>query len=128
MKGKILIIDDDVDFREAMTVLLEAKGYEVLTASGGEEGLSKAASQKPGLVLLDVMMGSRAEGVEVARKMKSESSTSDIPVIITTGMRRDMNLAFTLEPDEETLPVAAVLEKPVRPEMLLKQVAEHLKS
>lgn len=126
MPGKILIIDDDQDFREAMVTLLEAKGYDVETASDGDEGLAQARKVMPGLILLDVMMSGRTEGFEVAQKLQSEEALKGIPVIMTTGIRRDMNLSFGFEPDDDTLPVKAVLEKPVKPEVLLAAVEEYI--
>ncbi len=126
MTLKILIIDDDPDFREAMATLLEARGYDVETASNGTEGMDKAARIMPALILLDVMMSGKTEGFEVARKLNSEETLKDIPVIMTTGIRKDMNLPFGFEPDEKTLPVKAVLEKPVKPETLLSAVEEYI--
>ena len=127
MAQNVLLIDDDVDFREAITTLLEAKGYGVLTAGTGSEGFALARQQQPQLVLLDMMMERRTEGLETVRQFQSDSATRDIPIILVTGIKRDMNMAFGLEPDEQTLPVKAVLEKPVKPEKILQAVAEHIR-
>lgn len=126
MSGKILIIDDDPDFREAMASLLEAKGYQVETAQDGEEGFEKAGKLSPNLILLDVMMSGKTEGFDVAHKLNGDTRLKDIPVVMTTGIRKDMNLPFGFEPDDETLPVQAVLEKPVKPEILLSAVEKHI--
>jgi CheY-like chemotaxis protein len=127
MPGKILIVDDDPDFREAMSTLLGAKGYEIFTACDGEEGIAKAKTVSPDLMLLDVMMTYRTEGIDVARKMRAEESLKDIPVIMTTGIRRDMNLAFGLEADGKFLPVEHIMEKPVKPEELLAAVQKYIR-
>ncbi len=127
MAGKILIIDDDPDFREAMATLLEAKGYAVIQAPNGEEGFKKAKEEAPGLILLDVMMTHKTEGFDVARKIRDDAATKDIPVILTTGIRKDMNLSFGFEPDSDYLPVKAVIEKPVKPDKLLAEVQKHIK-
>ncbi|MFH1877972.1 MAG: response regulator [Candidatus Omnitrophota bacterium] len=126
MPGKILIVDDDPDFREAMATLLEAKGYQVSQAANGEEGFEKAKKEIPGLILLDVMMANKTEGFDIARKIKENESTKGIPVLLTTGIRKDMNLSFGFEPNEEWLPVKAVIEKPVKPEKLLSEVAKYI--
>ncbi len=126
MPGKILIIDDDKDFRDAMESLLEAKGYDVLTASDGSEGLLRARQDKPALILLDVMMSGKTEGFDVAMEIKKDEALRRIPVVMTTGIRKDMSLPFRFEPDEDTLPVKAVLEKPVKPETLLSAVAKYI--
>lgn len=70
------------------------------------------------------MMTTQSEGFDVAREMHSEESLKDTPVIMITGVRKEMNLPFGFEPDEEWLPVKAFLEKPVKPEVLLNKIAE----
>ena len=127
MSNRILIIDDDTDFKEAITTLLEVKGYSVITADSGKEGIKRARQDKPGLILLDVVMSYRTEGLDIARELSGDTEAGDIPVILTTGIRREMNLSFSLEPDDKTLPVKAVLEKPIKPETLLKEISKHIK-
>ncbi len=126
MAKKILIIDDDNDFIEAIKRLLESKGYKVLTASNGNDGFNVAKRESPNLILLDVMMDTDTEGFDVARRLYKEEVTSKVPVILVTGIRREMNLSFGFEPDEELLPVRKVLEKPLKPDVLLKVVAENI--
>ncbi len=125
--SKVLIIDDDPDLVDAMTNLLEAKGYEVNHAPDGEEGLEKAKNDPPNIILLDVMMTRKTEGFDVARSLNKEEKTKGIPIILVTGIRHEMNLPFGFEPDEDWLPVKAVLEKPIKPEVLLKTVEDHIK-
>jgi two-component system alkaline phosphatase synthesis response regulator PhoP len=125
--AKILMIDDDADLVEAFGSLLEAKGYEFISAPNGKEGLEKAKKERPGLILLDVMMTSKTEGFDLARNLHDSAELKDIPVIMVTGIRKDMNLPFGFEPDAEWLPVKGLLEKPVKPEVLLKTVADNIK-
>jgi len=127
MSKKVLIVDDDGDFVEAISTLLEAKGYEVVSAPEGKTGFSQAKKQLPGLIILDVMMTTKSEGFDVAKKLKSDPLTRDIPVVLITGIKRDMNLPFGFEPDNDWLPVKAVLEKPVKPDLLLKTIEECIK-
>jgi two-component system, OmpR family, alkaline phosphatase synthesis response regulator PhoP len=122
MESKILVVDDDVDFQEATKNLLEAKGYIVVTASNGEEGYQKAKAEKPDLMLLDVMMANDSDGFDTARKLKEDPATKDIAIIMITGIRKAKGLPFSFEPDPDWLPVRAVLEKPVKPDELLKMV------
>ncbi|MBN1411265.1 MAG: response regulator [Spirochaetales bacterium] len=126
MGKKILIIDDDPDYIEAIESLLEAKGYSVESADNGRDGMQKAISEKPDLILLDVMMTEITEGFDLARKLKADSATGRIPVILITGIRREMHLPFGIEPDDQWLPVKAVLEKPIHPDTLLKKISEIL--
>jgi CheY-like chemotaxis protein len=128
MKNKILVVDDDADFVDATTTLLEAKGYSVVSAANGEEGYQKAKCEKPHCMLLDVMMAHDSEGFDVARKLKEDPATKDIPVIMITGIRAAKSLPFGFEPDEDWLPVKLVLEKPVKPDDLLKNVKEAMAS
>ncbi len=126
MANKILVIDDDNDFVESIVNLLEARGYEVASASNGKDGVAAAKAQNPDLILLDVMMTTRDEGFNVARELQSIDEVKGTPVIMVTGVRREMNLPFGFEPDETWLPVKQILEKPVKPETLLNAVADAL--
>ncbi len=121
---KILIVDDDIEMVESMTALLQGAGYDVVSSSSGISGFEKCKKEKPDLVLLDVMMETKTEGMKVAKQLHSDSEVSNIPVILVTGIRSDMNLPFGLEADDEVLPVRKVLEKPFRPDKLLKYVNE----
>jgi CheY-like chemotaxis protein len=130
-KGKkamatILIIDDDLDYTTSTSILLKSQGYNVITAMGGEEGFQKAIAEKPDLILLDVMMAKADEGFVFARKFKEDKGLSNIPVILVTGIKKVRGLPFSFEPDEDWLPVKAVLDKPLKPDVLFKTIAEQL--
>ena len=71
MAKKVLMIDDDPEFVEAISNLLDAKGYDVHTASNGKEGVEKAKAENPDIILLDVMMTTKNEGFNVARSCTS---------------------------------------------------------
>ena len=124
MAKRILMIDDDPEFVDATSNLLDANGYEVISAPNGREGLDKAQKNKPNLILLDVMMTTKSEGFDVAREMQKIESLKNTPVIMITGVRKEMNLPFGFEPDETWLPVQKVLEKPVKPDVLLDAVSK----
>ena len=126
MSKKILIVDDDQDFREAVALLLEAKGYEVIKVAEGSSGYTTAKKDKPNLILLDVMMTHNTEGFEIAQKLHSDSDTRNIPIILVTGISKETNVPFKYEPDEIWLPVKEVLEKPVKPEVLLRAVEKSI--
>jgi len=126
MGKKILIIDDDNDFRDAVTMLLASSGYEVDTASDGLSGIEKAKQHKPDCILLDVMMTHKTEGVDIARQFKDTEATKDIPVILVTGIRNDIGGDVAFTPDENWLPVKAVVEKPVAPDLLFKLLHEYI--
>ena len=126
MAKRVLVIDDDNEFAEAMTNVLDARGYEVDHAPNGKVGIAKAREQKPDIILLDVMMTTKSEGLEVARELHKDEKLKSVPIILVTGVRKEMSLPFGFEPDETWLPVKGVLEKPVKPEVLLKTIEEHI--
>ena len=126
MAKKVLIIDDDPEFVEATTSLLESQKYSVDSAPNGKVGLAKVKQQEPDIILLDVMMVKETEGFDVAREINKDSHLKDIPVIMITGVRKEMNLPYGFEPDDVWLPVKGVLEKPVKPAVLLKAVADNI--
>jgi len=123
----ILMIDDDPDFVQSVTTVLEARGYKVESAPDGTEGLKRAREIVPNLILLDVMMTKNTEGFEVSRELPKDEVLKSIPVIMLTGIREKMNLAFGFEPDSTWLPVKAVLEKTIKPDKLLEKVEEFIK-
>jgi len=127
MSKKVLMIDDDPEFVEAISNLLDAKGYEVHTASNGKDGVAMAKAENPDIILRDVMMTTKHEGFDVARELHDDPNTKETSIIMMTGIRREMNLPFGFEPDNTWLPVKTFLEKPVKPEVLLKAIDEHIR-
>jgi len=126
MAKKVLVIDDDNEFAEAMTNVLDAKGFEVDHAPNGKVGIAKAKERRPDIILLDVMMTTKTEGLDVARELHKDDKLKSVPIILISGVRKEMSLPFGFEPDENWLPVKGVLEKPVKPDVLLKAIEENL--
>jgi len=124
MAHKVLIIDDDPEFVEATSTLLDAQGYNVVSAPNGKVGIAKANEEHPSIILLDVMMTRDTEGFDVARELNKNPQLKNIPVIIVSGIKKEMNLPFGFESDDAWLPVKGVLEKPVKPNVLLKTIAQ----
>jgi CheY-like chemotaxis protein len=127
VKKKVLVVDDDDEFRDSVSVLLKARGYHVVMAESGEAGFEKAKKENPDLILLDVMMTHNTEGFDIARQLHDDARTKDIPVVTVTGISKATHVGFKYEPDETWLPVKEVLEKPVKPDVLLKAVETHIK-
>lgn len=121
MSKKILIIDDDDDVREATQICLEITGnWEILTASSGREGLIKATSKLPDLILLDVMMPVM-DGLETFSELQANSLTCSIPVIFLTAKAQPAELRqFT------QLHVSDVITKPYDPFNLSERIAKVL--
>jgi len=99
-KKKILIIDDEKDFLELISIRLEDEGYEIYTESDGEQVLDQINKVKPDLVILDVVLVG-SDGLTLLRKLKRESvnhiSLKDIPVIVVTGKAVMMKEIFEVE-------------------------------
>lgn len=126
MAERILIVDDNKDFVEINKTAFEIAGYEVLTAHDGEVGLQKAGKEKPDAIVLDVMMKSKTEGFEIARKLHMDNDTRLIPVLMLTGIRQEMGIPYKFEPDDDYLPVVKFIEKPITPDRLIEKVKQLL--
>jgi CheY-like chemotaxis protein len=77
---KILVVDDNDDIREMLSLLLGMRGYRVVVAADGEEAIQVAASERPDVILMDVMMP-RLNGLEAARRIRRNPQLSAVPII-----------------------------------------------
>ena len=120
MRKKVLSCDDEPYILEAVTQLVEEEGYIPLTAADGVEALEVARSEKPDLILLDIMMP-RKDGYEVCLELKSDTETSGIYVILLTamGQERDIERGRGCGADE-------YMTKPFSPRALRKRLHELL--
>ncbi len=128
MPAKILIVDDDPDILEAMTMVLESKGYQVVTAADGVEGLADLKAEKPDLMVLDLLMP-KMDGFAVCKELQDPrwAKFRDVPILIQTSVREEASRRrYELETGL-ALDVADYIEKPVAPEVLLTRVANLLK-
>ncbi|MHC4212041.1 MAG: response regulator [Planctomycetota bacterium] len=125
--AKILIVDDDQDLRESLAAILEGRDYLVSTAGGREEGMEKIRSDRPDLLLLDVMMSEWQDGFEMARELKGDSELKGLPILMLTGVKDKTGIDFKSAAGDETwCPVDGFLEKPVQPEVLMEQIEKLL--
>jgi CheY-like chemotaxis protein/MinD-like ATPase involved in chromosome partitioning or flagellar assembly len=84
MSEKILIVDDDVDSLKLIGLMLQRHGYNVIAANSGTQALSKAATETPNLIILDIMMPDM-DGYEVCRRLRANQGTQGIPIIMFTA-------------------------------------------
>jgi DNA-binding response OmpR family regulator len=84
MKKKILVVDDEADILEFLQLVLEERGYEVVTARSGEEAIARAEIDHPDLVLLDIMMP-HMDGWEVLKLLRLDEDTAGIPVAMVSA-------------------------------------------
>jgi len=119
--AKILVIDDDPDLVESVTMILESKNHDVIQAYGGIEGLKKAKEEKPDAIVLDVMMPDK-NGYEVCRELKADAEYSNIPILLLTAVVSHIpNSTYTNRMGMET-EADDYVDKPVEPKELVKLV------
>jgi CheY-like chemotaxis protein len=115
-----LLIDDDVGFLTANSLLLRDAGFEVFTAEDGQSGFAAAMEHRPDVVVLDVIMRRPDEGFAVARAIRAEPLLADVKLLVVTAAGERYGMVF--EPDDQWLPVARVLEKPTSGDELVQEV------
>jgi two-component system alkaline phosphatase synthesis response regulator PhoP len=93
---RILIVEDDRFLRRACEASLQQRGFDVITAVDGEQGLELAVREKPDAILLDLLMP-RRPGIEVLRALKAETSTAAIPVLILSNSSREEDKRLAME-------------------------------
>lgn len=85
MSKKILVIEDDTNLIELYETRFKMEGYEVVTVADGQKGVEKAVSEKPDVILLDILMP-KVNGFEVLKGLKEHKQTADIPVLVYTNL------------------------------------------
>jgi DNA-binding response OmpR family regulator len=118
-KKKILIIDDDIDFREQAKIVLESNNYQVLEAEDGASGLSMIKDETPDFILLDVMMEEVDTGVKLAENIASLKTK--VPVVILSSFASAAEQVF----DTSVVPVKEYLQKPLKSDELLAVVKKY---
>jgi two-component system, OmpR family, phosphate regulon response regulator OmpR len=120
MSKKILVVDDDPDIQEFCRTILEAAGYQVVSAASAREGRQQVAAGPPDLVVLDVMMEAADAGFEMAIQLGRERP--GLPILMLSSIADAADQVF----DTSTLPVSALVSKPITPKELLRQVEKLL--
>jgi two-component system alkaline phosphatase synthesis response regulator PhoP len=115
---KILIVDDEDGIVKLVKMYLEHNHYGVITANDGQEGLDKAKSDKPDLIILDLMLP-KINGYKVCGLLKKDSRYSKIPVILFTAKTQEKDVKLGQEVGAD-----AYLTKPFEPEVLLSKIDE----
>jgi len=122
MPKKILVVDDDPDIQQFCRVVLEAAGYEVALAASAAEGKRAVLSENPDLVVLDIMMEAADSGFEMAAWLATLQPPR--PVIMLSSIADAADQVF----DTSTLPVSALVNKPITTKELLREVEALLTS
>jgi CheY-like chemotaxis protein len=130
LKKRVLLVDDDVDFLEINKTALEAAGYEVVVAHDAREGLKIAGKGKLDVAILDVIMATPSDGFELARDLRKDPKTEKVPLVMLTSVNAVNEQKGTLfrlgnqDRDELWLPIDKFVDKPIKPEALVRIVAE----
>lgn len=117
----IAVIDDDADIREASEIVLTSKGYQVILASNPKDGYEIIKTQKPDLIILDVMMDEPDDGFFLAQKLRREKITT--PILMYTSISKTVGMDFGAS---EMVPVDDFVEKPITPDALIQKVEKLL--
>lgn len=123
--SKILIVDDDPDFVEATRLVLESAGYLVVSAADVDEGLRKVGAEKPDVVILEVIMKTMLDGLNMSQKMADDPDHKDIPILMVTSIANSDYAA--LFPTDDYIHIHDFVSKPIAPDDLLRRVASLLK-
>lgn len=118
---KILIIDDDSDILDAVTVILKSEKFTVVTAFDGKDGVAKFKKEKPDLVLCDMMMEKVDEGSKVAQIIRKEDKKVPIYLLSSIGSSTDSNIDISKQG------FTGVFQKPVDPKTFISDIKKALK-
>ncbi|NOR21205.1 MAG: response regulator [Candidatus Aminicenantes bacterium] len=130
-KAKILVIDDDPDFIAAVTPILESALYAVVPASNPGEGKEKIFSEKPDLILLDIMMDSLFDGFSLCNAIKTSKEYKefkDTPIIFVSAVKEMTGSRFQFNAQEQGMVGPDdYMDKPVKPDDLTARIEKLLK-
>ena len=117
----ILVVDDEEDVLELVRYNLDKSGYQVETATSGEEALAKARRKLPNLLILDLMLPGM-DGLEVCKKLKNDAKTEGLPIIVLTAKGEETDIVTGLE-----LGADDYVTKPFSPKVLIARVRRILR-
>ena len=120
---KILLVDDDPVFVDAMTAVLSTR-YDVRTAADGDEAMAAITEDRPELIILDVMLTYPSEGYDLAATLKKNPDTADIPIVMLTGVSRVFEIRSRLE--KGWVDVESFHTKPPDFDKLIAAIERHL--
>ena len=123
-KKTIMVVDDDRDIVESTSMILESAGFKVTSAESGSQFFESLRSEKPDLIILDVMLETMTEGFNVGYELKSNQEYNSIPIIMISAI--DKQTGFPV--DENFIQADVFMEKPLTPETLLRNVKQLIHS
>ncbi len=124
----ILIVDDDKDFADAISIVLKNNGYQVKYASSIAEGRDVITKERPHLIILDVMMDKHTDGFDFCRFLKQDDHFKNIPVLMVTAVTEKTGFKFSPKTDGDYCPADDFISKPVSVSLLLSRVNKLVQS
>jgi CheY-like chemotaxis protein len=118
--ARVLVVDDDPDFCEITRTVLEGAGHQVATAPSGDAALAQMRQQAPDLVILDVMMSSVLDGLDLSDRMQADAHLKKVPIVMVSAIASS-NYAGMF-PTDAYVAIDAWLSKPIAPQALLETV------
>jgi CheY-like chemotaxis protein len=122
-RSKVLVIDDDSDFRTSLRALLEAHGYEVAEADSGHEAMRKIVESAPNIILLDVMMETSEEGYSITHALRHRDEYAayrGIPIVMISSIEESPDERFPMAPEVEMIRPDRYMTKPLEIPRLLE--------
>jgi adenylate cyclase len=122
---RILIVDDDADFRDSVTVVLESQGYKVSVVSSAKQALASIAESIPDLVVLDIMMECDSSGYEVNQAVKFREEfqlARDVPILMVSSIPLDPAARFDRAAEVEMITPDSYMTKPLNFKAFLEKV------
>jgi len=130
IRAKLLVVDDDSDFREAMRAILESASYDVVMAANIEQATEKILAERPDLILLDIMMDSLFDGYSLCHAIRTSekfSAARATPIIFVSAVRKIAGSRFGFKGEDQGLTGPDdYLDKPVDPKDLLARIERFL--
>ena len=120
VKRTILVVEDEQDIRDLVRFHLEQEGYAVREADSGERALAQVASERPALIVLDLMLPG-TDGLEVCRRLRAAEPTATLPIIMLTARAEELDRVLGLEMGADDY-----VTKPFSPKELRRRVQAQL--
>ena len=121
--AKIIVVDDDPGIRDSLQMILASHQYTVITAADRNEAMGKIRTEKPDLLILDIMMASWLDGLDMSKTLKDDEQFKDMPILMLTAVKE--KTIFDFRPKAggpDWCSVDAYLDKPVEPDLLLAEI------
>lgn len=126
IQKKILFVDDDRDFLNSQSLYFSNHGYDVLTAESGEEALKLLETERPDILILDLMMEHYDSGFRLSHQIRTDAKFKDVPIVMLSGVASATGRRFDQEAEglKKWSKLDAFLDKPITAKQLLKVIEE----